>query len=81
MPLEPEVHSPRAAPHERYAHLEDQEAIWHMGIFTETELLIEEDSTISSEDREKLLVLLIGCARLQNMADCSTRWDKRYPHR
>ncbi len=62
MPLKPEVHSTRAAPDERYAHLDDQEAIRHMGICAETELLIEEDSTISSEESEKLLVLLIDYA-------------------
>jgi hypothetical protein len=62
MPLKPEVHSIRAAPDERYAHLDDQEGIRHMGICAETELLIEEDSIISSEDREKLPVLLIDYA-------------------
>ena len=47
---------------ERYAHLVDQEGISHMGICAETVSLMEDHGIISSEDREKLLVLLIDYA-------------------
>jgi len=47
---------------ERYAHLVDQEGISHIGICAETAFLMEDQGIISSEDREKLLVLLIDYA-------------------
>lgn len=47
---------------ERYAHLVDQVGISHMGICAETVSLMEDHGIISSEDREKLLVLLIDYA-------------------
>ena len=47
---------------ERYAHLVDQERINHIGICAETASLIEDQGIISSEDRKKLLVLLIDYA-------------------
>lgn len=47
---------------EHYARLVDQEGISHMGICAETAALIEEQGFISSEDRPKLLVLLIDYA-------------------
>jgi hypothetical protein len=47
---------------ERYARLVDHEGISHMGICAETASLMEDHDIISSEDREKLLVLLIDYA-------------------
>ncbi len=47
---------------ERYAHLVDQEGISHMGICAETASLMEDLGLVSSENREKLLVLLIDYA-------------------
>jgi hypothetical protein len=47
---------------EHYAHLADQERISHMGICAETAGLIEDQGLVSSEDRPKLLVLLIDYA-------------------
>ncbi len=47
---------------ERYAHLVDQEGINHIGICAETASLMEEQGIISSEDLEKLLVVLIDYA-------------------
>lgn len=46
----------------RYAHLVDQEGIGHMGICAEAASLMEDHGIISSEEREKLLVLLIDYA-------------------
>lgn len=45
-----------------YARLVDQEGINPMGICAETASLMEDQGIISSEDREKLLVLLIDYA-------------------
>lgn len=45
-----------------YARLADQEAISHMGICAETATLIADQGLVSSEDRPKLLVLLIDYA-------------------
>ncbi len=47
---------------EHYARLADQEGISHMGICAETAALIEDHGLVSSEDRPKLLVLLIDYA-------------------
>jgi len=47
---------------EHYARLADQEGISHMGICAETAALIEDQGLASSEDRPKLLVLLIDYA-------------------
>lgn len=47
---------------EHYARLADQEGISHMGICAETAALIEDQGLVSSEDRPKLLVLLIDYA-------------------
>jgi len=47
---------------EHYARLTDQEGISHMGICAETAALIEDQGLVSSEDRPKLLVLLIDYA-------------------
>jgi hypothetical protein len=47
---------------EHYARLVDQEGVSHMGICAETAALIEDQGFISSEDRPKLLVLLIDYA-------------------
>ena len=47
---------------ERYAHLVDREGISHMGVCADTASLMEDHGIISSEDREKLLVLLIDYA-------------------
>lgn len=47
---------------ERYTHLVDQKGINHIGICVETASLIEDQGIISSEDHEKLLVLLIDHA-------------------
>lgn len=47
---------------ERYAHLVDQDGISHIGICAETASLMEDQGIISSEEREKLLVLLIDHA-------------------
>jgi len=46
----------------RYANLVDQEGISHMGICAETASLMEDQGLVSSENREKLLVLLIDYA-------------------
>lgn len=51
-----------AARREHYARLVDQEGVGHMGICAETAALIEEQGFISSEDRPRLLVLLIDYA-------------------
>ncbi|MDH4084726.1 MAG: hypothetical protein OEV99_14925 [Nitrospira sp.] len=47
---------------EHYARLVDQEGISHMGICAETASLMEDRGITSSEDRSKLLVLLIDYA-------------------
>ena len=47
---------------EHYAHLVDQEGINPMGICAETAALIEDQGILSSENREKLLVLLLDYA-------------------
>lgn len=47
---------------EHYARLADQEGISHIGICAETAGLIEDQGLVSSEDRPKLLVLLIDYA-------------------
>lgn len=47
---------------EHYARLVDQERINHMGICAETAALLEDQGFVSSEDRPKLLVLLIDYA-------------------
>jgi hypothetical protein len=47
---------------EHYARLADQEGIGHIGICAETAGLIEDQGLVSSEDRPKLLVLLIDYA-------------------
>ncbi len=47
---------------EHYARLADEEGISHMGICAETSALIEDQGLASSEDRPKLLVLLIDYA-------------------
>ena len=47
---------------EHYARLVDQKGISHVGICAETAALIEDQGVISSEDRPKLLVLLIDYA-------------------
>ena len=46
----------------RYANLVDQEGISHMGVCAETASLMEDQGLVSSENREKLLVLLIDYA-------------------
>ncbi|MBX3301210.1 MAG: hypothetical protein KF693_03240 [Nitrospira sp.] len=55
---QPELNARR----EHYARLVDQEGIGHMGICAETAVLLEDQGFISSEDRPKLLVLLIDYA-------------------
>ncbi len=55
---QPELNARR----EHYARLVDQEGIGHMGICAETAALIDDHGLISSEDRPKLLVLLIDYA-------------------
>ncbi len=57
-----DYHSELMERRERYAHLVDQEGISHMGICAETASLMEDNGIIPSEDREKLLVLLIDYA-------------------
>jgi hypothetical protein len=52
---QPELNERRA----HYARLVDLEGINHLGICAETASLMEDQGIISSEDREKLLVLLI----------------------
>lgn len=47
---------------EHYARLADQEALSHVGICAETATLITDQGLVSSEDRPKLLVLLIDYA-------------------
>jgi hypothetical protein len=47
---------------ERYAHLVDWQGLSHMGICADTASLLEDQGIVSSEDREKLLVLLIDYA-------------------
>lgn len=47
---------------ERYAHLVDQERINPMGVCAEAASLMEDEGLISSQEREKLLVLLIDYA-------------------
>ncbi|UVT15561.1 MAG: hypothetical protein H8K04_17435 [Nitrospira sp.] len=46
----------------RYTNLVDQEGMSHMGICAETASLMEDQGLVSSENREKLLVLLIDYA-------------------
>jgi hypothetical protein len=55
---QPELTGRRA----HYARLVDREGINHLGICAETASLMEDQGIISSEDREKLLVLLIDYA-------------------
>jgi len=57
-----EYHSELTERRKRYAHLVDQEGVSHMGICAETASLMEDHGFISSEDREKMLVLLIDYA-------------------
>lgn len=45
-----------------YARLVDQEGMSHMAVSAETASLIEDQGAVSSEDRQKLLVLLIDYA-------------------
>lgn len=47
---------------ERYARLVDQEGISHIGICVEPASLMKNQRILSSENREKLLVLLIDYA-------------------
>jgi hypothetical protein len=47
---------------EHYARLVDQEGISHAGICAEAATLVEDQGVVSSDDRQKLLVLLIDYA-------------------